>query len=100
MADLATAIFYNDCSAEVATWATARLGPQRMPNFSDRPLAIAWRDRPSTYVVCSDDNTVHPDLQRILARRATTAIEWSTGHSPFLSQPSLVAELLRSPATR
>jgi pimeloyl-ACP methyl ester carboxylesterase len=98
VAHLAPPIFFNDCTIEAATWATAHLGRQRMANFSDRPLAIAWRDRPSTYVVCSDDNAVHPDLQRILARRATIGIEWSTDHSPFLSQPALVSELLRSRA--
>lgn len=94
--DLATPLFYNDCTDEMVTWATGRLGRQRMANFSDRAASIAWRDRPSTYVVCRDDNCVHPDLQRILARRATTSIEWPTGHSPFLSQPALVATLLQA----
>ncbi len=94
IAELAAPLFYNDCTAETASWAIAQLGPQRMANFSDRPSAIAWQHRPSTYVICGDDNTVHPGLQRILARRATTAIEWPTGHSPFLSQPQLVSELL------
>ena len=99
VAELARPIFYNDCTAATVSWETARLGRQRMANFSDQPSAIAWRDRPSTYVVCRDDNAVHPDLQRILARRATTTIEWPTGHSPFLSQPQLVAELLEKVIT-
>ncbi|MGZ4763375.1 MAG: alpha/beta fold hydrolase [Ilumatobacteraceae bacterium] len=94
IAELAAPIFYNDCTAETASWAIAQLGRQRMANFSDQPSAIAWLDRPSTYVTCRDDNAVHPDLQRILARRATTSIEWPTGHTPFLSQPQLVSELL------
>ena len=96
IADLAAQLFFNDCTTEAATRATARLGRQRMANFSDRATVIGWRDRPSTYVVCRDDNAVHPDLQRVLARRATTSIEWPTGHSPFLSQPALVAALLRA----
>jgi pimeloyl-ACP methyl ester carboxylesterase len=100
LADQAVALFYNDCTAEAAAWATAQLGRQRMANFSEKPSAIAWRDRPSTYLVCTDDNTVHPDLQRILARRATTSVEWPTGHSPFLSQPRLVCDLLHSLAAR
>jgi pimeloyl-ACP methyl ester carboxylesterase len=99
LAELAAPIFYNDCTAERALWAIARLGRQRMANFSDVPSAIAWQDRPSTYVICGDDNAVHPDLQRILARRATTSIEWTTGHSPFLSQPQMVSELLQKVIT-
>jgi len=65
-----------------------------MANFSDQPAAIAWQDRPSTYLICGDDNAVHPDLQRLLARRATTSRQWATGHSPFLSQPHLLATFL------
>jgi pimeloyl-ACP methyl ester carboxylesterase len=91
----ATEILYNDCSAAIAEWATARLGPQRMANFGDEPKGVAWRDRRSTYVVCTEDQAVHPDLQRILARRATDTVVWPTGHSPFLSQPDLVTRTLR-----
>ena len=98
-AEVAAPLFYNDCTPEVAAWATARLGRQRMANFSDQPAVIAWQDRPSTYLICSDDNAVHPDLQRLLARRATTSIQWDTGHSPFLSQPLLLSELLHDAAT-
>ena len=57
-------------------------------------VPVAWRATPSTYVVTTGDQGVHPDLQRILARRCTTAVEWPTGHSPFLSRPDLLADLL------
>lgn len=91
-------LFYNDCSDEVADWAVARLGRFPMANLSQTPGAVAWRHRPSTYAVCTLDNIVHPDLQRILARRADHVVEWPTGHSPFLSRPDLVADLLASVA--
>ena len=68
--------------------------PQPLLNLSQAPEAIAWRERPSTYVVCTDDMAVHPDLQRLLARRCTNALEWPTSHSPFLSRPDLVAGLV------
>jgi pimeloyl-ACP methyl ester carboxylesterase len=54
----------------------------------------AWRDTPSTYVVCSEDRAVHPELQRVMAKRCTESLEWPTAHSPFLNRPDLVAELL------
>jgi len=44
--------------------------------------------------VCAADRTVHPELQRVLARRCTSTVEWPTGHSPFLSDPKRVADLL------
>jgi pimeloyl-ACP methyl ester carboxylesterase len=97
--EAAADLFYNDCSATVAAEATAKLGPQRLANLTETPAAIAWRTRPSTYVVCEDDNTVHPGLQRLLAERAETTLAWPTGHSPFLSRPDLVAGLLADLAT-
>jgi pimeloyl-ACP methyl ester carboxylesterase len=99
-AEGARILFYNDCSDDVADWAVARLGPHPMANLDQTPDAVAWRHKPSTYAVCTRDNIVHPDLQRILARRANRVVEWPTGHSPFLSRPDLVVDLLVAVATR
>lgn len=90
---------YNDCDADAVAWAIPRLGPQPMANLSQEPTAVAWRTRPSTYIVCSNDQTVHPGLQRILAARCTDGQEWSSGHSPFLSQPGQLSVLLTELAT-
>ena len=90
----AIATLYNDCDAEWTEWAVARLGPQPVVTFQQSPAVVAWREKPSTYVVCADDQTIHPDLQRILARRCTTSVEWPTGHSPFLCRPELVVDLV------
>lgn len=85
---------YNDCDADTVAWALARLGPQPLITLQGKPNLAAWRTKPSTYVVCADDMTVHPDLQRIMARRCSSVIEWPTDHSPFLCSPDLVAGLL------
>ncbi len=45
-------------------------------------------------MVCANDQALHPVLQRILARRCITAVEWPTGHAPFLSRPDLLTGLL------
>jgi pimeloyl-ACP methyl ester carboxylesterase len=92
--DLAAAMFYGDCDAEATAWALDQLRPQALVTLQQQPAAVAWRSRPSTYVICTDDQTVHPQLQRILARRCTDVVQWQSGHSPFLSQPELVADLL------
>jgi pimeloyl-ACP methyl ester carboxylesterase len=90
---------YNDCDQQTVAWALERLGPQPLVTMQQEPTAVAWRTRPSTYVVCNDDMAVHPDLQRIMARRCTSAVEWATDHSPFLCRPDLVAGLLVELAT-
>lgn len=92
--DLAAACFYNDCDAEATAWAIARLGPQPIATLGDVPTAVAWRERSSTYVVCTDDLAVPPDLQRVMARRCTASVDWPTSHSPFLSAPERFVGLL------
>ena len=90
----AASCLYQDCGPAEVAWAMAHVGPQPMLNLSQEPAAVAWKHKPSTYVVCAHDQAVHPELQRILARRCTTTTEWPTGHSPFLSQPERIADLL------
>ena len=85
---------YNDCDADTVAWALARLGPQPLVTLQEAATVAAWRTKPSTYIVCVDDMAVHPDLQRLMARRCGSVIEWPTDHSPFLCRPDLVATLL------
>jgi pimeloyl-ACP methyl ester carboxylesterase len=92
--EAAQELLYNCCPDDVAADAIRRLTPQAMVTFGQSPTAVAWRDRPSTYAVCTEDNAVHPGLQQILARRAGRTVEWPADHSPFLSRPDLVADLL------
>ncbi len=96
--------FYHDCDPAVAAAAVAQLrpmvagvGPSSSPDAE--VLAPAWSDITSTYVVCTDDRTLHPDTQREMARHATDVVEWDTSHSPMLSRPALVADLLAGLAT-
>jgi len=98
--DMARVCFYQDCDPGTAAWAIARLGAQPLISLQQQPYAVAWRTKPSTYVVCSNDQAIHPGLQRILARRCLTAVEWPTGHAPFLGRPFLVAGLLAGLAAR
>jgi len=85
---------YHDCSPEDVAFALAHLGPQSMSGLSGIATRAAWQDIPSTYVVCTEDRAVAPDLQRRLASRTNQVVEWPTSHSPFLSRPDLVVDLL------
>ena len=91
---IAVACFYSDCDDAQAAWATARLGPHPLVTLEQEPTAVAWRTKPSTYVVCSDDLVVPVELQREHAGRCASSVEWPTGHSPFLSRPELVVGLV------
>ena len=49
---------------------------------------------PSTYVLCTEDQAVHPEHQRIMAARCGRTVELVTDHSPFLSAIGPTADLL------
>jgi len=91
---IAAQCLYNDCDDATVAWALDRLGPHPLGNLQQTPARIAWRTKPSTYAVCANDLVVHPDLERILAKRCSSLVEWPTGHSPYLSDPDRVAALV------
>lgn len=96
--EAATELMYHDCTPEDARWAYDRLVPEPINHGEEggsTPIAVApWETIPTTYVVCADDRGFPPELQRHLAARAQTVVEWPTGHSPFVSRPELVVDLL------
>jgi pimeloyl-ACP methyl ester carboxylesterase len=83
--------FYLDCP----TSPTDRLVPHPARAFGVQGVAAAWRSTPSTYVVCTEDLAIHPDVQRFFARRCATTIEIEASHSPMLSMPGRVTDILR-----
>lgn len=86
-------MFYNDCDAATAQWAADNLRPMH-GGAGDPVRNVAWREIPSTFVVTAQDRVILPELQREMAKRATHVVEWPTSHSPFASQPQLVADLI------
>ena len=93
-------VLYGDARPDLAAAAMARLRPVHRPVFSGVPDAIAWRTVPSTYVVCTGDQTVNPDLERAMARRATRSVEWPGGHSAAATRPDLVVQLVLDAVAR
>jgi pimeloyl-ACP methyl ester carboxylesterase len=67
--------------------------------FDQKMEGAAWKSKPSWYVVGKNDHTVHPELQRFLAKRMhATTIELESSHVPMLSQPERVLEVIRNAA--
>ncbi|HEX2809359.1 MAG TPA: alpha/beta hydrolase, partial [Kineosporiaceae bacterium] len=91
---LAIEIMYGDVAPQTAAAALARLRPVHCAVFGGIPEVIAWREVPSTYVVCADDLTVNPELERAMAARATVRHEWPGGHSLAATRPGAVVDLI------
>ncbi len=90
--DGARRLMYHDVSAEVTQDAIGRLRPVSRSLFRAVPDVIAWRSRPSSYLICSADRTVQPDLQRAMAARSQEAAELDCGHNAPLARPDDVAQ--------
>jgi pimeloyl-ACP methyl ester carboxylesterase len=73
----------------------ARLRRHKSINNVTPTTRASWRDKPSTYVVLTDDRAWPPAEQRELATQATEQREMPTSHSPFLSRPVELAALFR-----
>lgn len=89
-------IFYGDVDSVTADAAIARLGHQSLASVSQPLTQASWRNIPSTYVICEKDSAIPPAVQEWMARRAHRVQRLDTSHSPFLSRPSRVADLLRN----
>ena len=64
-------------------------------DFSMSLPRAAWREVPSTYVICADDRSLIPDAQRAWAKeRATDFVELPFDHCPQVSHPREIGELL------
>ena len=90
-------VFYPDVEPSLARQAAARLRPFQKTGYAviETDAVAAWRTIPATYVVCTEDRMIHPGTQRDMAAAAgAEVIEWRSSHSPFLSHPGLVADLV------
>jgi pimeloyl-ACP methyl ester carboxylesterase len=94
----ATELFFHDAPAAVARWATQRLRPQSYRVMSEITPLAAWPDVGSRTIVCRDDRAINPDWVRASSRErlGVDAIELGGGHSPFLTRPNELAQVLDS----
>ncbi len=93
-------VFFNGCPADLTAAAVGRLGLQSRAAFEQPLTRAAWREVPSTYVVCEDDRAIPLSAQEQMAQRAGDVVRMPDGHSPFLSSPAELARLLRDVAGR
>ena len=90
--------FMQDCDEAAVAGALERLTRQPLAVFGQTPRAVAWREKPSTYVVCAEDRATPPEAQREFARRADRVVDLPTDHHPMLSRPELLARVLAEAA--
>lgn len=88
-------VFYSDLPRATVREAVTRLTHQSWSSFTDQVAMPAWRNIPSTYVICTRDAALSPVAQGVLSARCTDVRLLPTSHSPMLSQPDALADLVR-----
>jgi pimeloyl-ACP methyl ester carboxylesterase len=67
--------------------------------FNAKVGGTAWKSKPSWYIVAKNDRTVHPDMERFVAKRmGAAAYEVDSSHVPMLSRPTMVIDVIRTAA--
>jgi pimeloyl-ACP methyl ester carboxylesterase len=84
--------FLQDCDDSTSDEAMARLTRQSLAPFTQPPREIAWRQKPTSYIVCTEDLATPAQTQRQRVRGHARAVEFSAGHHPFLSRPAAFAD--------
>lgn len=70
--------------------------------FSGAATYEPWHDIPSAYIITEEDRGLPPQIQELLSSKLKTEVVYKikSSHSPFLSMPDRLAEILEEIAGR
>jgi pimeloyl-ACP methyl ester carboxylesterase len=91
--------FAPDLPAAERKLIAATQGPTAAIVFGTKISRAAWKQRPSWYLIASDDRMIPPELQRDMASRIKAqSISVAASHVPMLSHPTEVAAFIAQAA--
>ncbi|KAF2104426.1 alpha/beta-hydrolase [Rhizodiscina lignyota] len=91
--------FYGDLSDEEAAEAAKDLQSEACGVYLSRATYEPWFDIPCTYIRCTRDKCVLPEFQEYMLQTAgghMDAVMFDSDHSPFLSRPKLMADMIQA----
>ncbi len=73
--------------------------PWGVEALSGKVSEVAWKTKPSWYLVATEDKMIPPPAQQFMAKRAgSTVVEVAGSHAIYVSQPNAVATLIKNAA--
>jgi pimeloyl-ACP methyl ester carboxylesterase len=95
--------FHASFAADLPAGLAAFMADSQVPWHMDAPAGQitdpAWRTKPSWYMVTTEDRMIPPTAQRAMSQRiGATVTEVAASHSVYVSQPALVANLIKQAA--
>ena len=98
-AEFAADALGHDLHRGIIHLAVAVQKPASYKLFEAKLSDPAWKHKPSSYLVTTEDRILAPETQRVLARRiGARTEEVAASHMVPLSQPDAVAQFLRTSA--
>jgi pimeloyl-ACP methyl ester carboxylesterase len=91
--------FAGDLSEQDQKLVFATQYPPDAGLFGKNAPGVAWKTKPSWYIVAKKDHTINPDYERFVAKRmGATVTEVDSSHVVMLSNPGVVTEVILSAA--
>ena len=93
------ASFAADVPKDKANFMAASQVPWGVNALAGAVTTPAWKNKPSWYLVATDDKMIPPPAQRNMSRRAgSLVVEVAGSHAVYVSKPDAVAALIRKAA--
>jgi pimeloyl-ACP methyl ester carboxylesterase len=90
------ASFAGDVEADKAAFMADSQVPWGVEALSGEISEPAWKNKPSWYLLATEDRMIPPQAQRIMSQRAgSTVVEANGSHAIYVSQPNAVAALIK-----
>ena len=94
-------VFAGDVARDRAEFLAASQIPLGVQAFTDPVTTVAWKTKPSYYIIASEDRMIPPPAERMMATRAgAVQFEIRASHAVYISQPEKVARVIEKAATR
>jgi len=92
--------FAADLPPEESWFMAVSQVPISTDSFTHKVTSPAWKTKPSWYMVATEDRSINPDQERMMAKRANAkAIEVKSSHVAYISRPKETAKLIEEAAT-
>jgi pimeloyl-ACP methyl ester carboxylesterase len=68
-------------------------------SFTHKVTSLAWKTKPTWYMVATADRSIDPDQERLMAKRAhARTVEVNSSHVAYMSYPKQTAKLIEEAA--
>jgi pimeloyl-ACP methyl ester carboxylesterase len=91
--------FAADFAADVPPAVSHFMAQSQVPistdSFTSKITTPAWKNKPTWYMVATEDRSINPDNERRMAKRANaTTVEVRASHVAYMSHPKETAKLI------